>query len=69
MGLRVARQATSYNHPQHPENAWRRNGSTKKFWWSDNGIITSRNPDDLPAFTQKIIEEVEEGRHEALAAA
>src|SRR5262249_36561718 len=29
----------------------------------DNGIITSRNPDDLPAFVSKIIEEVQEGKH------
>jgi protease I len=29
-----------------------------------DGIITSRNPDDLHAFSKKIIEEVEEGRHE-----
>jgi protease I len=28
----------------------------------DNGIITSRKPDDLPAFVKKIIEEVEEGK-------
>jgi protease I len=34
----------------------------------DNGIITSRNPDDLPAFTDKIIEEVEEGKHYRRAA-
>ena len=27
-------------------------------------LITSRNPGDLPAFIAKIIEEVEEGRHE-----
>ena len=33
-----------------------------------NGIITSRNPDDLEAFVGKIIEEVEEGRHERAAA-
>ena len=34
------------------------------------GIVTSRNPDDLPAFIAKIVEEVEEGRHDrALAAA
>jgi protease I len=34
----------------------------------DNGLITSRAPADLPAFVAKIIEEVEEGRHEAAAA-
>jgi len=31
----------------------------------DNGLITSRNPDDLPAFNAKIIEEIIEGKHEA----
>jgi protease I len=35
---------------------------------TDDGIITSRNPGDLPAFTRKIIEEVEEGRHGRRAA-
>jgi len=30
---------------------------------TDNGIVTSRSPEDLPAFVAKIIEEVEEGRH------
>jgi protease I len=34
----------------------------------DNGIITSRNPTDLPAFVAKIIEEVEEGKHYRRAA-
>ncbi len=30
----------------------------------DNGLVTSRNPDDLPAFNSKIIEEFREGVHE-----
>lgn len=34
-----------------------------------NGIITSRNPDDLPAFVAKIIEEVKEGEHKRNVAA
>ncbi len=34
----------------------------------DNGIVTSRNPDDLKAFVAKIIEELEEGRHHSRAA-
>lgn len=30
----------------------------------DQGLVTSRNPDDLPAFTAKIVEEFAEGIHE-----
>ena len=29
----------------------------------DSGLVTSRNPDDLPAFTAKTIEEIAEGVH------
>ena len=29
----------------------------------DNGLVTSRNPDDIPAFNRKMIEEFAEGRH------
>lgn len=31
----------------------------------DNGLVTSRNPDDIPAFNGKMIEEFGEGRHPA----
>jgi protease I len=34
----------------------------------DQGLVTSRKPDDLPAFTQKAIEEFCEGEHEQMAA-
>src|SRR5690606_9741380 len=30
----------------------------------DNGLITSRKPDDIPAFNKKMIEEFAEGRHD-----
>jgi protease I len=29
----------------------------------DNGLVTSRKPDDLPAFNRKVIEEIAEGVH------
>lgn len=29
----------------------------------DSGLITSRNPNDLPVFINKIIEEIKEGKH------
>jgi len=30
----------------------------------DEGLVTSRNPDDLPAFNSKLIEEIKEGKHD-----
>jgi protease I len=35
----------------------------------DDGIVTSRSPDDLPAFVSKIVEEVQAGRRHRRAAA
>ena len=29
----------------------------------DNGLVTSRNPGDLPAFNKKMLEELSEGKH------
>lgn len=34
----------------------------------DNGLVTSRNPDDIPAFNAKLIEEIAEGHHSGMAA-
>jgi protease I len=34
----------------------------------DNGLVTSRKPDDIPAFNEKMIEEFCEGRHPAASA-
>ena len=35
----------------------------------DQGVVTSRNPGDLEAFSKKIIEEMAEGRHTQRSAA
>lgn len=34
----------------------------------DAGLVSSRNPDDLPAFNKKIVEEFGEGKHEGQTA-
>jgi protease I len=34
----------------------------------DGGLVTSRKPDDLPAFCDKLVEEICEGRHDKQAA-
>lgn len=35
---------------------------------TDQGLVSSRNPNDLPAFCRKLVEEFAEGRHERQAA-
>ena len=32
---------------------------------TDRGLVTSRKPDDIPAFNHKMIEEFAEGKHQA----
>jgi len=32
---------------------------------TDHGLVTSRKPDDIPAFNRKMIEEFAEGKHQA----
>jgi len=34
---------------------------------TDQGLVTSRKPDDLPAFCAKVAEEIAEGKHERRA--
>jgi len=35
----------------------------------DNGLVSSRKPDDIPAFNKKMIEEISEGQHAGVAQA
>ncbi len=35
---------------------------------TDNGLVSSRKPDDLPAFCDKLVEEIAEGKHTKQAA-
>ena len=36
---------------------------------TDNGLVTSRKPDDIPAFNRKMIEEFAEGKHQLAGSA
>jgi len=66
-GIAKGRKMTSYNSiKQDVVNAgaqWEDSAVV-----TDNGVITSRNPGDLEAFSKKIVEEVREGRHQRKAA-
>lgn len=67
-GIAKGRKMTSYNSIKTDA----KNAGAK---WEDSevvvdqGVITSRNPGDLEAFSAKIIEEVKEGRHSQRSAA
>jgi len=66
-GIAKGRKMTSYNSiKQDVINAgalWEDSAVV-----TDNGVVTSRNPGDLEAFSKKIIEEVREGKHQRKAA-
>ncbi len=34
---------------------------------TDKGLVTSRTPEDLPAFNKKLIEEIKEGKHQPVS--
>lgn len=66
-GIAKGRKATSYHSIRTDMiNAGARWEDSEVV--NDKGVITSRNPGDLEAFSSKIIEEISEGRHERRAA-
>lgn len=66
-GILKGRQATSYKSIKTDVMNAGANWQDKEVV-VDEGIVTSRAPGDLPAFVAKIIEEIEEGKHERHAA-
>jgi protease I len=63
-GVISGREVTSY----HTIQTDLKNAGAK---WSDrevvvdNGLVTSRKPDDIPAFNKKMVEEFAEGKHKS----
>ncbi|MBE7178667.1 MAG: type 1 glutamine amidotransferase [Mucilaginibacter polytrichastri] len=62
-GLLEGREMTSYWSVQMDLKNAGANWRDEKVV-TDNGLVTSRSPDDLDAFNQKMIEEIGEGQHE-----
>lgn len=66
-GIAKGRRLTSYNTmKQDMINAGAQWEDSEVV--TDKGVVTSRKPDDLPAFVAKIIEEINEGKHARRAA-
>lgn len=66
-GLLKGRDATSYHSIRTDVQNAGANWQDKAVV-ADQGIVTSRAPEDLDVFVDKIVEEIEEGRHERRAA-
>jgi protease I len=65
----VVRGRTLTSWPAIKTDVWNAGGNwIDKEVVVDNGLVTSRKPDDIPAFNEKMIEEFCEGRHEQKSA-
>jgi protease I len=65
----VVRGRTLTSWPAIKTDVWNAGGNwVDKEVVVDNGLVTSRKPDDIPAFNEKMIEEFCEGRHEQKSA-
>ena len=61
-------RATVTTWPSHPDGPDERRGEwVDEEVVADQGLVTSRKPDDIPQFNAKMIEEFAEGIHEVAA--
>jgi len=61
-GLVKGRKLTSW--PAIKQDVWNAGGEwVDEEVVTDNGLVTSRKPDDIPAFNRKMVEEIAEGIH------